>query len=59
MRSATRGAPGGSAGLNTFVWDGRNGDGSVVASGGYQVLIEAQGTGETLHIIRRKIGVVR
>jgi hypothetical protein len=59
QESFARGAPGGVAGLNTFVWDGRNGDGSVVASGGYQVLIEAQGTGETLHIIRRKIGVVR
>jgi hypothetical protein len=54
-----RGAPGGAAGLNQFLWDGRNGKGEVVASGGYQVLIEAQGTGETLHVIRRKIGVVR
>jgi len=31
----------------------------VVSSGGYVVLIEAQGQGETLHVIRRKIAVVR
>jgi len=54
-----RGAAGGQAGLNTFVWDGRNGKGEVVSSGGYVVLIEAQGKGETLHVIRRKIAVVR
>jgi len=30
-----------------------------VSSGGYVVLIEAQGTGETLHVIRRKLAVVR
>ena len=51
--------PGGRSGLNTWVWDGRNGGGSVVSSGGYIALIEAQGTGETLHVIRRKIAVVR
>ena len=50
-----RAAPGGTAGLNTFVWDGRNAKGDLVASGGYLVLIEAQGTGE----MRRKIAVVR
>jgi flagellar hook assembly protein FlgD len=54
-----RGLQGGAAGLNTYVWDGKNGDGQVVSSGGYLVLIEAQGTGETLHVIRRKIAVVR
>jgi hypothetical protein len=54
-----RGAAGGQAGLNTFVWDGRNGKGDIVSSGGYVVLIEAQGKGETLHVIRRKIAVVR
>ena len=53
------GAPGGTAGLNEVTWDGRNGDGEVVASGGYVALIEAQGAGETLHVMRRKIGVVR
>lgn len=31
----------------------------LVSSGGYVTLIEAQGTGETLHIIRRRIGAVR
>ena len=54
-----RGAPGGSPGLNSWNWDGRNGKGEVVASGGYVVLIEAQGQGETLHVIRRKVAVVR
>ena len=54
-----RGAPGGSPGLNNWSWDGRNGRGEVVASGGYVVLIEAQGQGETLHVIRRKVAVVR
>ena len=54
-----RGAPGGTAGLNEVLWDGKNGKGQVVASGGYIALIEAQGTGETMHVIRRKIAVVR
>jgi flagellar hook assembly protein FlgD len=45
--------------VNGFVWDGENGDGKVVASGGYVVKIEATGDGETLHVMRRKIGVVR
>ncbi len=54
-----KGAPGGTVGLNEVVWDGRNGEGDVVSSGGYIALIEAQGTGETLHVIRRKIAVVR
>ncbi len=52
-------AVGGAMGLNQYVWDGKNGKGDVVASGGYTVLIEAQGTGETLHVIRRKVAVVR
>ena len=47
-------------GLNDrFVWDGRNGGGHVVSSGGYIVMVEAQGTGETMHVMRRKIAVVR
>ena len=54
-----RGTPGGNPGDNAWVWDGRNGKGDVVASGGYVVLIEAQGQGETLHVIRRKVAVVR
>jgi hypothetical protein len=58
-RSFDKGASGGTAGLNEVTWDGRNGKGEVVASGGYIALIEAQGTGETLHVIRRKIAVVR
>src|SRR6185503_5782831 len=54
-----KGVPGGMTGLNEYLWDGKNGKGEVVSSGGYVVLIEAQGTGETLHVIRRKIAVVR
>jgi hypothetical protein len=52
-------APGGLTGLNEWVWDGRNGSGRVVASGGYVALIEAQGQGQTMHVMRRKIAVVR
>ena len=58
-QSFGRGSTGGRAGLNTWAWDGRNGRGTTVASGGYVLLIEAQGTGETLHTMRRKIAVVR
>ena len=54
-----RGGQGGAQGLNQYVWDGRNGSGDVVSSGGYTVLIEAAGQGETLHVIKRKIAVVR
>ena len=53
------GATGGAAGLNGWLWDGRNGKGNVVASGGYVVFIEAAGVGQTQHIMRRKIAVVR
>ena len=53
------GDPGGRPGLNEYAWDGKNGEGRVVASGGYIALIEAKGTGETLHVIRHKIAVVR
>jgi len=53
------GTPGGASGLNEFAWDGRNGSGDLVASGGYVVAIEARGGGETLHVMRRKIAVVR
>ena len=54
-----RNTPGGLAGLNEWVWDGRNGQGQVVASGGYVALVEATGTGETQYVIRRRIAVVR
>ncbi|MEE9271266.1 MAG: FlgD immunoglobulin-like domain containing protein [Candidatus Krumholzibacteria bacterium] len=54
-----QGTPGGVTGLNEFQWDGRNGDGELVASGGYIVVVEAVGNGETLQTMRRKIGVVR
>jgi hypothetical protein len=53
------GASGGQQGVNGFAWDGENGDGKLVSSGGYLVKIEARGGGETLHVMRRKIGVVR
>jgi hypothetical protein len=55
-------APGsahGRAGLNEFSWDGRNGKGDPVASGGYILMVEAEAGGTTLHTMRRKIGVVR
>jgi hypothetical protein len=55
----SRGQPGGTLGLNEWVWDGRNGRGDVVASGGYVALVEAQGIGQTLHVMRRRIAVVR
>jgi hypothetical protein len=58
-RTFERGAAGGAAGLNEFRWDGRNGGGQLVASGGYLALVEAQGSGETLHVMRRKIAAVR
>jgi hypothetical protein len=54
-----RATPGGMPGLNEWVWDGKNGQGRVVASGGYVALVEAQGTGETQYVIRRRIAVVR
>jgi hypothetical protein len=54
-----RGQPGGMTGLNTFVWDGRNGEGKVVSSGGYIVRIEANGEGETMHRMSRKIAVIQ
>jgi hypothetical protein len=52
-------AVGGKQGLNEWVWDGKNGKGEFVSSGGYVAFIEAQGTGETVNVIRRKIAVVR
>jgi len=55
----SRGQTGGMAGLNTYVWDGRNGDGKFVASGGYIVRVDAHGEGETLHRMTRKIAVVQ
>jgi hypothetical protein len=58
-RRFDRGATGGRAGLNEFVWDGKNGKGETVSSGGYVLLIEAQGQGETLHVMRRKLALVR
>jgi hypothetical protein len=54
-----RASQGGTAGLNEWIWDGRNGDGELVASGTYNAFLEAQGTGETLHVIRRRLAVVR
>ena len=46
------------AGRHEVVWDGRNGNGETVASGGYVVYVEAEGNGTTMHVMRRKIGVV-
>jgi hypothetical protein len=53
------GGPGGSEGLNEISWDGRNGAGDVVASGGYLLVLEAERDGETIHTMRRRIAVVR
>jgi hypothetical protein len=52
------GTTGGSAGLNEITWDGRNGAGEAVASGGYILYVQAEGEGATMHVMRRKIGVV-
>ncbi len=57
-RQFTSGDQGGSTGLNEVPWDGRNGSGDPVASGGYILFIEAEGNGATMHVMRRKIGVV-
>jgi hypothetical protein len=53
------GQPGGTLGLNEITWDGRNGKGEMVASGGYILTVEAQSGGETIHKMRRKLGVVQ
>jgi predicted RNA-binding protein with TRAM domain len=53
------GTVGGSQGINEIEWDGRNGEGDLVASGGYILYVEAQDQGETIHQIRRRIAVVR
>ncbi len=58
-KTYTPGSPGGSAGLNQVTWDGRNGKGDFVSSGGYVLRIEAAGQGETLHTMTRKIAAVR
>lgn len=53
------GTQGGLAGLNTVQWDGKNGSGETVATGGYILLIQANANGETIHTMRRKVAVVR
>lgn len=53
------GSSGGLAGLNEITWDGRNGEGKTVSSGGYIAVVEAVRNGETIHVMRRKIAVVR
>ena len=50
---------GGSFGINNVPWDGLNGDGEHVASGGYILYVEAESLGETIHKMRRRIAVVR
>jgi hypothetical protein len=55
----SEGAPGGREGLNEFLWDGHNGQGRTVASGGYVLVVEARRQGETIHVMRRRIAVVR
>ncbi|MBN1163303.1 MAG: Ig-like domain-containing protein, partial [Candidatus Krumholzibacteriota bacterium] len=53
------GTKGGVAGLNEILWDGRNGRGDLVCSGGYVLLVRAERAGETIHQMRRRIAVVR
>jgi flagellar hook assembly protein FlgD len=53
------GTTGGLEGLNEYRWDGRSDSGRPVASGGYTLVIEAERDGETLHVMRHRIGVVR
>lgn len=53
------GMTGGLAGLNEVQWDGRNGEGEIVSSGGYILVVEAERNGETIHVMRRKIALVR
>ena len=59
QRSYNAGGTGGSQGINEVEWDGRNGEGEYVASGGYILYVEAESQGETIHQIRRRIAVVR
>jgi hypothetical protein len=58
QRTYATGDVGGRQGLNEVTWDGKNGEGRIVASGGYIALIEAKGNGETMHLMRRKLAVV-
>lgn len=58
-REFSPGDQGGSVGLNEITWNGANGDGKLVASGGYILDVVAQSGGETIHKMRRKVGVVR
>ena len=58
-REYAAGGEGGREGVNEVGWDGRNGDGEVVASGGYILDLEAQSLGETIHQSRCRIAVVR
>ena len=47
---AEAGSPGGAAGANTVVWDGRNGDGNVVLDGVYVARIEGGGLDASVKI---------
>ncbi len=58
-KSIAQGDAGGLAGLNEIEWDGKNGNGAMVASGGYLLVIEAVRSGETIHSMRRRVGVIR
>jgi len=57
-QSFARGDEGGRQGHNTVQWNGYNNENEPVASGGYILFIEAEGNGATMHVMRRKIGVV-
>ncbi len=53
------GRAGGAEGMNQISWDGRNGEGRIVSSGGYIAMLRAVRSGETIHSMRRRIAVVR
>lgn len=54
-----QGAVGGSAGLNNVLWDGRNGEGTEVANGGYLLQILAKGSSGTSYKERHKVAVLK
>lgn len=56
QREISQGSAGTAAGLNDLEWDGHNGNGNVVANGGYIAVLDNHETGERL---TRKIAVVK
>ena len=46
-------------GQNIWSWDGRNGQGDVVANGGYIIQMRAKDSQGNVTVVKRKIGVVK